>query len=660
MKFSIDKKIALLLIIMAAIAVINVVIVYQFLSLQRCDSHIINIAGRQRMLSQKIAKLILSASLGDEVDLQQIPQSLELYNSSLLTLQYGGEVLNLTIPKAPKIMDPIFKKNWEIWMPIEKSAEKVMLNRHNLEAASLVKLGSDNLLNISNEITTDYENYFVKKIVLFKGLLIIMLVSDFVIIIIGWLLTDTHIVKPLKYLSKTAAEIGKGSFNQKIMTSNSNDEIGELANSFNTMLKDLKHTTVSKKYVDNIIASMMNSLIVVYPDGTISQVNQATLNLLGYKEDELIGQPFSMILGNWDELKDDKASIGDLLKTGNFQSEEQSYLSKDGRKVPVLFANSVMLKEDGTFQGVVCVAQDISDIKEAERELRLNEEKFRSITTAANDAIILMDENGIITYCNHAVSSLFGYKTNELIGKDLHQTLAPKKYHGDFKKGFEEFKTSGHGNVIGKTTEFTGINNKGQEFPVEISLASFQSGDKLYALGIIRDITRRKKLEDELKHLATTDRLTGAFNRLKFDEIIALEIARAKRYNSPLSLLMFDIDKFKNVNDVYGHDIGDLVLKTTANLILTNIRKMDYFFRWGGEEFLILATNANLEGALTIAENIRHIIEGHTFDVVKRVTISIGVSRFKEDIMVDTFIKRADEALYRAKENGRNRVEVNI
>jgi len=671
LKLTIDKKIGLLLLMMTLIAAVNLTIVYKFLSSQRYDSHIINIAGRQRMLSQRIARLVLTVAHDFDTvkdikdnDREELLKAIKLYETSLNALNNGGEILGLTIPKSPKSMSELFKKNWEIWLPIKKSAEialkEQVLHKGFKEAVDNIKVNTDNLLHISNEVTVIYESFFVKKIVFLKKLLFVMLFVDILIIIIGWILANAHIVRPLKYLSKTAVKIGKGDFNQKIEIKHTDDEIGELANSFNAMLGDLKNTTVSKKFVENIIASMMNSLIVVYPDGTISQVNQATLNLLGYKDYELLGKPFSMILGNWELLKRNTVSIGDLLKDGDLQSEEQSYITKDGRKLPVLFANSVMLKDDGGIQGIVCVAQDITDIKEAEMELKLNEEKFRSITTAANDAIILMDDMGIMTYCNHAVSTIFGYKCSDLVGKDLHLTLAPERYHEDFKRGFAGFKKNGHGEAIGKTMEFTGKNNNGIEFPVEISLASFRSADKLYALGIIRDITVRKQMEEELKLLATTDRLTGAFNRLKFDDIIAIETARAKRYKQPLSLLMFDIDKFKNVNDTFGHDTGDEVLKVVASLIKTNIRKMDYFFRWGGEEFILVVPETNVEGAKTFAENIRKIIQDYTFNVVKKVTISIGVSQFKNDDTADVLIKRADEALYVAKENGRNRVEVNL
>ncbi|MBF0473045.1 MAG: HAMP domain-containing protein, partial [Nitrospirae bacterium] len=186
------------------------------------------------MLSQKIAKLVLSASIGDDQDLKQIPQFLELYNFSLLRLQNGGEILNLTIPKAPESMDNLFKKNWDIWTSIKKSAETIISDKHNIEALNRVKQGSDELLDINDEITYSYEGYFTNKIIFLKRLLIIMLIIDLIIIIIGWILTNLYISIPLKHLSKTVIKIGSGDFNQKILTKHTNDEIGELANSFNT------------------------------------------------------------------------------------------------------------------------------------------------------------------------------------------------------------------------------------------------------------------------------------------------------------------------------------------------------------------------------------------------------------------------------------------
>lgn len=178
--------------------------------------------------------------------------------------------------------------------------------------------------------------------------------------------------------------------------------------------------------------------------------------------------------------------------------------------------------------------------------------------------------------------------------------------------------------------------------------------------GLIEDITERKLAEEELKRLATTDKLTGAFNRTKFKEIIEREIERVKRYNQLLSIIIFDIDHFKEVNDKYGHSVGDYVLRSIADIMKDNIRKIDYFIRWGGEEFMIISSETNLKEAYALAERIREIIENYLFENVGKVTASFGVTEFKEDDTEDSLIKRADDAMYEAKKKGRNRVEVNV
>ena len=178
--------------------------------------------------------------------------------------------------------------------------------------------------------------------------------------------------------------------------------------------------------------------------------------------------------------------------------------------------------------------------------------------------------------------------------------------------------------------------------------------------GLIEDITERKLAEEELRRLAATDKLTGAYNRTKCHEILEREIERVKRHNQPLSIIIFDIDRFKKVNDRYGHSAGDYVLKTIADIVRESIRKIDYFVRWGGEEFMIISSETNLKEASALAERIREIIETSAFEKVGKVTVSFGVTEFRENDTEDSLIKRADDAMYEAKKKGRNRVEVTV
>jgi diguanylate cyclase (GGDEF)-like protein len=172
------------------------------------------------------------------------------------------------------------------------------------------------------------------------------------------------------------------------------------------------------------------------------------------------------------------------------------------------------------------------------------------------------------------------------------------------------------------------------------------------------EIARRKAMEFQLENLVVTDQLTGIFNRRKFDEIVNLHIRQETRYPRGLALLMLDIDHFKNVNDLMGHAVGDEVLKELARLIDGTKREADDFFRIGGEEFCMITFCINGGNLETTAEKLRRTVAEHKFAHVEHLTVSIGVTRFKPDDDYDGLFKRVDDALYQAKQAGRNRVVV--
>lgn len=177
-----------------------------------------------------------------------------------------------------------------------------------------------------------------------------------------------------------------------------------------------------------------------------------------------------------------------------------------------------------------------------------------------------------------------------------------------------------------------------------------------YAIERTKAAEELKRLNELLEHQATTDPLTGISNRLKFNDMLNAEIKRSERYAIPLSLVMFDIDHFKRINDSYGHHVGDKVLQEIAELVKGHIRTPDLFARWGGEEFLIMATNTTLDNARLFAENMRLMIGRHHFQGVGSVTCSFGVAQLTSGTD-EHLTQRVDRALYQAKANGRDRVE---
>lgn len=162
---------------------------------------------------------------------------------------------------------------------------------------------------------------------------------------------------------------------------------------------------------------------------------------------------------------------------------------------------------------------------------------------------------------------------------------------------------------------------------------------------------------NEHKLLSITDKLTGIFNRLKLDESLNNEFNRSSRFKNNFGIIIVDIDYFKKINDTYGHQVGDQVLIQFAKLLKQNIRKIDILGRWGGEEFMIICPETDFQGTIKLAESLRQIINKYDFPNIGTFSASFGVSIYDNDENIDKVIARADNALYKAKANGRNRVE---
>jgi len=199
------------------------------------------------------------------------------------------------------------------------------------------------------------------------------------------------------------------------------------------------------------------------------------------------------------------------------------------------------------------------------------------------------------------------------------------------------------------------IKHKNQlEETVDLRTTELQSKN----IELQNEIKIRIKAEETLEEIAITDPLTLLYNRRKFNEILKYEIERERRYKSGLLLILCDIDNFKKINDKYGHNTGDEILKTFSQVMKNSIRKSDSIARWGGEEFILLISNADSDKAIFIAEKLRKTIEETEFKPVNSVTASFGATFFEGNDSEESLIARADKALYRAKDKGRNLVEV--
>lgn len=315
----------------------------------------------------------------------------------------------------------------------------------------------------------------------------------------------------------------------------------------------------------------------------------------------------------------------------------------------------------------------------AELELRSkalveSEEKFRLISTAANDAIIIVREQEEIIYWNPAAEKLFGYQAIEVIGEHVHTLLVPQRYREVAQKGFERFRCFGDGKYIGKTFEILALHKNSTEFPIELSISAFNFQNQWHALGIIRDITERRRLEDQIRRLAFYDALTELPNRRLIEDRLNHAMMSSKRTGHYIALIVLDLDNFKPLNDAHGHAVGDLLLMEAAKRLKGCVREIDTVGRYGGDEFIVLLNELDEDRSVAIiqARNVaakiltsmaspyQLILQND--DIVKRIvqhscSASLGIHVFiNHDATQDNIFKQADRAMYKAKEAGRNQI----
>lgn len=287
------------------------------------------------------------------------------------------------------------------------------------------------------------------------------------------------------------------------------------------------------------------------------------------------------------------------------------------------------------------------------------ESEVRKLSTAviqSPNAIIITNINGQIEYANPQFTSLTGYEYNEVIGENPRilksEETSPETYA-------DMWQTISNGNVWrGELRNKTKDGKLYWEASVIAPIRNINNQITHY-VAIKEDISERKKVEETLHQLATTDTLTQTLNRHKFFSLAKVAFSLAKETGRNLSILMMDADNFKNVNDRFGHQAGDEVLRGISDVIKEIIRDGDYLGRYGGEEFVIALPNTDLETATHIAERICQYIHDKDFMSGKNtipVTISIGVACLTDEATIDGLMFKADLALYQAKHRGRNRV----
>ncbi|MFX4154126.1 diguanylate cyclase [Aliarcobacter butzleri] len=343
-----------------------------------------------------------------------------------------------------------------------------------------------------------------------------------------------------------------------------------------------------------------------------------------------------------DILKNNEQAVMILKTKRNYQKE---LLNEKFNTAIIVLALTVVLS--------LLMALFVSKIPMKLQEKLLKAyEKLDEFTSILNKYVITVKTkpDSTIIEVSDAFEKASGYSKDELIGKSISMIKHPEQDRKIIKDLWK--------NILNKRVWVGNIKNKkksGEEYWFEQTIIPKLDEDKKNIdsfLSISVDITAKMELEK----MASIDKLTDIYNRRMIDQFLQVEIEIASRHNEELSLMIIDIDHFKHVNDNYGHLVGDMVLSQLSKIISDNLRNSDIFGRYGGEEFLIICPKTNKDGAFILAEKLRIIVNDFTFDEVGHKTVSIGIAEFQTNDTIETLFKKADEALYEAKNSGRNRV----
>lgn len=380
--------------------------------------------------------------------------------------------------------------------------------------------------------------------------------------------------------------------------------------------------------------------------------------VIGSSVSESIGAKFDAIFERYIAMPLKECFVECTALQGS--TEREIVVDSNGKSRWWRFIVSPIISGSNNATRLLVTTIEITDKKLLEAELANTSQRFEAVVESAYDGIITIDNNHNIKLMNTAAKDIFQLTGNELLGEPLTK-LIPQRYrhnHHDYVEGFKASVINSR--PMQSRASVYGLRKDGTEFPLEVTISKINVAGKIEMTAVLRDISERARLIQELSRAATEDHLTGLPNRRSFERDFEKELQRSSRFKSPLSLVIIDIDHFKNVNDDHGHNIGDKVLVELAEQLKSSIRNIDTAARWGGEEFVVFLPETDEQGAITWSEKVRKCIENTNYQVENElihITASFGIAALSDDLKTpEQLFEHADKRLYQAKSSGRNKV----
>jgi diguanylate cyclase (GGDEF)-like protein/PAS domain S-box-containing protein len=367
------------------------------------------------------------------------------------------------------------------------------------------------------------------------------------------------------------------------------------------------------------------------------------INMMGASsKDELLGKNmFEFLHPDYHDIA--KKRIGKAIESLEMTDPiEYQVYTLDGTLIDIELI-SIPFKYQNEY-AVQVLIKDISGRKRAYKAVKASGEKFKAIFDTAPDPIILLNTDGTMISWNASAEDLFGYSCEEIIGRSLSLLISDKEKKNHSKKWLSTDNN--------ERVESCVRDRAGNKIPVEISVGHWNIGKEKFFTAILRNVSERKKFEDQLRYLATTDNLTGILNRRTGLMLIEQAMKTAKRDNKQITVCYLDIDNFKLVNDKYGHVEGDKVLRHVSAIIERNLRESDVFCRLGGDEFIISWYNMGLPEAARLWKRIEKKFEEwkkDNYDKTLGISTGFVCPDLSKKIDLDKIIEEADKNMYENK-----------
>lgn len=419
----------------------------------------------------------------------------------------------------------------------------------------------------------------------------------------------------------------------------------KLEEAYKSKEKALRQESELRALFESTMASIAEGILVTNLDGEITVMNAVAERLTSWKKAEAYGRNIEEVFRiiDMDSSKELQSPTKKVMETGRRLESPAGLIlrSRDGEEHFISGTASTVFSKKQEIQGAVIAFRDIT--KEY-----LQEKEIESFLNVNLEMLSVSDLQANFYKVNDKFEEVLGYLSEELIGQNYLSFIHPDDVTATLQALDELAENK-------KVTEFVNrYRCKDGSYKYIEWQSQLSAGNYIYSSA--RDVTAKKEQEEKLTHLSYHDQLTGLHNRQFLDSIIGDEMDRSDVYKQKFSMAILDLDRFKKVNDTWGHPIGDELLQVTAATIRKNIRNADLLFRFGGEEFLILMPATNIEGAQLLLEKIRQAVEQINHPITGRQTISSGAAQRLPDESFIEWYKRADQALYQAKNEGRNRV----